>query len=298
MTRSLMTATAVGLILAGPAVADNHMATNYIETLAEGELQASNLLGMRIYATESEIGEDATVAEGGEQEWDDIGEINDIVLDRDGAVRAVVLGVGGFLGLGEKDVAVDMESLRFVAYQDDPDDFFLVVNSSKQMLEDAPAFQSREMREQAEAMEEQEEEMQEQREEMAAATESSDQQAEGAPAAELPESRRPMLTAPDVEREGYQEVAVQDLTAEMLQGITVYGPEDENVGEIGELILNDGGQITEAVIDVGGFLGIGERNVAVMFEELRILRGESGADFRVYIDSSEEQLEQLPEYEG
>lgn len=295
MTRSLMTATAIGLILAGPAFAE----TNYIEMPAEGELQASNLLGMNIYATENEIENDATVAEGGEQEWDDIGEINDIVLDREGSVQAVVLGVGGFLGLGEKNVAVDMASLKFVADQDDPEDFFLVVNSSRQMLEDAPAFQSREAKEREEAMDEQQEQMEEQREEMAAATPAeSDGQAENMPAATDPEMRRQMMTPPNVERDGYEEVAAQDLTVEALQGATVYGPKDESVGEIGDLILNDGGQITEAVIDVGGFLGIGERNVAVMFEEMRLLRDQSGVDLRVYIDSSEEQLEQLPEYEG
>ena len=306
MIRSLIATTALGLILAGPAFADSHAAVSYVEMAAEGDLQASELLGMRVYATENDLGDGATVAEGGEQEWDDIGEINDIVLDRDGAVQAIVLGVGGFLGIGEKDVAVDMSSLRFVAYQEDPGNFFLVVNSSKQMLEEAPAFQTLAMQEQVEAAEEQQEQMaaatEEQAEAMeeqtAAATEEQAQATEDTDAAISPESRRQMLTAPNVEREGYREARVEDLTAETLQGMTAYGPDDESVGEIGELILDESGQITEAVIDVGGFLGIGERNVALMFEELRILRQDGGDDVRIYVDSSEERLEQLPEYEG
>lgn len=118
------------------------------------------------------------------------------------------------------------------------------------------------------------------------------------PIAVAPETRRIMLTPPNIEREGYQEATAQDLTAEMLEGIAVYGPEDESVGEIGELILDDGGRINEAVIDVGGFLGVEERNVAVMFEELRVLRQDDSGDVRVYIDCSEKQLEQLPEYQG
>ncbi|NJO36728.1 MAG: PRC-barrel domain containing protein [Rhizobiales bacterium] len=280
MKHSLITATAIGLILGAPALAD----TTYLETPAEGALQASNLIGKRIYATENDVDEATPLAAGGEADWDDIGEINDIVVTRDGAVQAVVLGVGGFLGVGEKNVAVDMASLKFVVEQDDPDDFFLVVNSSKALLENAPAFVSRETEAQIEAVEEQ-------RQDMAANT-------EGAAPAEDAASARPMLTPPDVQREGYEDARLEDLTAEMLQGRSVYGPEDENVGEIGELILNDGGQITEAVIDIGGFLGIGERNVAVSFDELRILREGGGDDLRVYIDSTEEQLERLPEHQG
>lgn len=42
-----------------------------------------------------------------------IGEINDILLDRTGQAHAVVFGVGGFLGIGEKNVAVSYNSLQF-----------------------------------------------------------------------------------------------------------------------------------------------------------------------------------------
>ena len=315
MKRSLIQSTALALILAGPAFADSHSGgTSYVEMQAEGDIQTSELMGMRVYATENEVGEDAAIAEGGEQEWDDIGEINDVVLSRDGMVKAVVLGVGGFLGIGEKDVAIEMSSLKFVAEQDDPDDFFLVVNSSKAMLEEAPAFRDAEMQEQAEILEEQKEEAEEAAESTTAAVEeqteeaqdaaedttaaADEQKAEGADDTQIVAAERTMLTPPTVERDGYMEGGVEDLTAETLQGMTVYGPKDESVGEIGKLILDESGQITDAVIDVGGFLGIGEREVSVSFDELRILRQDGGDDVRLYIDSSEEQLEQLPVYEG
>lgn len=268
----LIASTALALILTSPALADNHMAT-YMETAGAGDIYASDLIGMRVYATEAEVDADQAIAAGGEKEWDDIGEINDVVLGRDGSTKAVVLGVGGFLGIGEKDVALDMSSLKFVNEQDDPEDFFLVVNSSKVMLEEAPAFQ-RDM-------------------DMAETTE--EPKAEDA---EMAAVDRPMLVAPTVEREGYQTASVQDLTADTLQGMTVYGSKDESVGEIGQLIMSDDGEVKEAVIDVGGFLGIGEHNVAVTFDELSILREDGGNDVRVYIDSTQEQLEQLPEYEG
>jgi hypothetical protein len=44
-----------------------------------------------------------------------VGDINDVVVDRQGRAVAVVIGVGGFLGIGEKDVAVPFEALEFTA---------------------------------------------------------------------------------------------------------------------------------------------------------------------------------------
>jgi sporulation protein YlmC with PRC-barrel domain len=41
-----------------------------------------------------------------------IGELKDVLIDKDGRVSALVVGVGGFLGLGEKNVAVDYDYLQ------------------------------------------------------------------------------------------------------------------------------------------------------------------------------------------
>jgi sporulation protein YlmC with PRC-barrel domain len=41
-----------------------------------------------------------------------VGELKDVVIDKDGKVAALVIGVGGFLGLGEKNVAVDYNYLQ------------------------------------------------------------------------------------------------------------------------------------------------------------------------------------------
>lgn len=41
-----------------------------------------------------------------------IGDINDVLMSKDGSVNAVIIGVGGFLGIGEKDVAINMNALQ------------------------------------------------------------------------------------------------------------------------------------------------------------------------------------------
>jgi sporulation protein YlmC with PRC-barrel domain len=67
-----------------------------------------------------------------------IGEIMDVLVDRDGKVTALIVGVGGFLGAGEKDVAVPFNSVR--ATTKDNNKYYLVMNSTKDALKSAPGF--------------------------------------------------------------------------------------------------------------------------------------------------------------
>src|SRR5690606_11522267 len=104
------------------------------------DLQASELIGSRVYATETEINTDNTFDKA-DADWDDIGEINNFLVSRDGKINAVIVGVGGFLGLGEKNVALRMSELRFLKKTgDDADDYFVVVKSNKEQLEQAPEY--------------------------------------------------------------------------------------------------------------------------------------------------------------
>ena len=79
-------------------------ATNRVESTTtatvhkEGEWRASKLAGVTVYNDANEK----------------IGDINDVILDRSGKVANVVLGVGGFLGLGEHNVAVAFDKLTWV----------------------------------------------------------------------------------------------------------------------------------------------------------------------------------------
>jgi hypothetical protein len=113
---------------------------SYLDAAGPNDVLASTLIGMRVYAVQADV--DATKAYPAEarKEWSDVGEVNDVVLDWNGDVKAVVLGVGGFLGIGEKNVAIEMASLQKVRESNDANDWFLVVNSSKELLTNAPAY--------------------------------------------------------------------------------------------------------------------------------------------------------------
>jgi sporulation protein YlmC with PRC-barrel domain len=57
--------------------------------------------------------------------------------------------------------------------------------------------------------------------------------------------------------------------ASKLVGINVYGPNNEKVGDINEVLVDRNGKAEAVVIGVGGFLGLGEKDVAIPFDEVR-----------------------------
>jgi len=65
-----------------------------------------------------------------------------------------------------------------------------------------------------------------------------------------------------------------------LVGLTVYGPNNERIGDINEVLLNQNGKVDAVVIGVGGFLGIGEKDVAVPFNEVKFLDQAQAQDTR------------------
>ncbi|MET0531460.1 MAG: PRC-barrel domain-containing protein [Microvirga sp.] len=67
--------------------------------LQSNQIMASKLIGTTVVSTNNES----------------IGDVNDVVVDRNGQAVAVVIGIGGFLGIGEKDVAVPFTALQFAS---------------------------------------------------------------------------------------------------------------------------------------------------------------------------------------
>ncbi len=59
--------------------------------------------------------------------------------------------------------------------------------------------------------------------------------------------------------------------ASRLEGLDVYNNNNEKVGDISELLVDQNGKIEAVVIGVGGFLGIGEHNVAVPFDQIKFV---------------------------
>lgn len=90
--------------------------------------------------------------------------------------------------------------------------------------------------------------------------------------------------------------ASDDVLATNLIGQSVYNAQDENVGDINDLVSDRGGKIVAVLIGSGGFLGLGEKDVAVRFEDLKLARDESD-NVKIIADLNKETLAAAPDYE-
>ncbi len=78
------------------SASDATTAGPFVTVPETGAWRVSDLEGKEVYSAENES----------------IGQINDVLVSQNGSVNAVVVGVGGFLGLGERNVAVDISALQ------------------------------------------------------------------------------------------------------------------------------------------------------------------------------------------
>ena len=91
----------------------------------QNSILASTLIGSTVYTPADET----------------VGDINDVIVGLDGKIQGEI-GVGGFLGLGEKDVAVQMDKLTVQPQDASKTNVRLILNSTKADLEAAPEFKS------------------------------------------------------------------------------------------------------------------------------------------------------------
>lgn len=142
MIRNLLAATAVATLVAAGALAQETTtqpapaapatppATEPTAppTIVEGKAHlASNFIGETVY---SGTGNDAQ----------NIGSVNDLVIDKDGKVESLVIGVGGFLGIGAKNVAMEYDKAKWAERDGDR---WVIIEATKESLEALPDFDRR-----------------------------------------------------------------------------------------------------------------------------------------------------------
>jgi sporulation protein YlmC with PRC-barrel domain len=285
---------------AAPGTAAPAGGEGFVQAHREGDVFASDLIGMDIYASADEVDATQPATEDMRAGWEDIGEVNDLLVSAEGQVEAVLVDVGGFLGMGEHTIAVQMDSVNLMT--DDSGGRFAAIMATRESLELAPEFERPDTMAPA-------------GDTMGAApgamtdTTAADTTAPAdtmaaddtamEPAAEGEMAAAPGMAGDFTPPEGYGPLALEDLTAERLDGATIYGPGDESIGSISELALDpSSGQVTQAVVDVGGFLGMGAHTVALPFEQLNVVHNAETDEVRVYSNATKEELEQMPEHEG
>jgi hypothetical protein len=99
------------------------LSQGYVVT--DGDNLVTRLLGSPVYSS-------------GADDAEEFGNINDLVFDENGNLIAAVIGVGGFLGIGEKQVAVDFGELEWTVAADNTERWVLA--TTREALETAPEF--------------------------------------------------------------------------------------------------------------------------------------------------------------
>lgn len=124
---AILPAVFTAFFVAGPVAAQTAPPPpSFIEQQPEGQWRARLLIG------------DKVTNKAGET----VGKVDDLLVDNSGRVTAVVVGVGGFLGMGEKNIALPYQALSFGT--DQRGDRIVTVEIAKEDMEKAPEFKPRE----------------------------------------------------------------------------------------------------------------------------------------------------------
>jgi ribosomal 30S subunit maturation factor RimM len=315
--------------------ADPDQAQQQAGAMDRGQFQATDL--QQVSADEL-IGTDVYSAQD-----ENIGSIGDVLLTQDGAVDAIVVDVGGFLGMGAHEVALGMEDIDLMT--DDQGNLYAYTPYTQEQLEGSPEYDQATWTEQRDdqrmtgdmaaqmqpaeqqAQQDQDQQMaqgqqgmagehvvadggtvfvqsdqqnfqlsfevrlagQDQAQVGAAADGQMDEQAQAEPGVD-------QETTAAIDRDQMQAVDAQQVRADDLIGSDVYGANEDNIGNVGDILLTEDGSFDAIIVDVGGFLGIGAREVALGLDDVQFMR--DGQDsWHVYTSYTQEQLEAAPEYD-
>lgn len=223
---------------------------------------------------------------------ENIGNVNDLLLDEQGNIQAILVDVGGFLGMGARQVAIGLDQVNFVTDPDDTTQVYIVTTMGADMLESAPEFDQTAQQERG--MQQQDGVQQEGA--LQDGTQQQDMQQQDAQQQDEWRGGREGLMAPDIEREGYQQAQIDEISADELLNANLYDVNDDNVGNVTDVVLGAEGEAQYIVADVGGFLGLGAHTVAIGFDEVSVMHDEGMTDLRIYVDVTEDTLRTMPEY--
>jgi sporulation protein YlmC with PRC-barrel domain len=280
----------------------------FMNSAPANSMHASNLIGADVKNSDDE----------------DVGSVSDLILNHEGQVVAIIVGVGGFLGMGERDVAIGWDDVTRSRTSDDND---LRINSSRDELRSAPEFSQQSGQRQQGAS--QSAPRASQSATGAAQSSAGTAQSTTGASQSMPRAGQstagvsqstPGATQSDQSTQRAQQSGAQSATdrlnagtqsrmenrgfmnaspangmhASNLIGADVKTSNGEDVGPISDLLIDHEGQVVAIIIGVGGFLGIGERDVAIGWDD--VTRSGTADSQEVRVDVTRESLRSAPEF--
>ncbi len=285
MKRILLT-TALVAFGTTPVFADTHSNSDTMtesqQQAGEGmQIQATDLIGKVVYVSSEETNSetDRETVENVPDSWQNVADISDVLIDEDGNLASIVVEAAWFDTDGETGKSISADDLQFVSDSKDESTFYVVYTGDMQQFEETDSYD-------------------------AAAMEQDGYSSAADTDAAL--TINPKQLGQQGQDEGDQNtqsedrsqmnsISLADLTTDDLDGVAIIGDNDERIGEISEMVLTEDGTISDVIVDVGGFLGVGEKPVAMKLSEIELLQAENGT-IRGYVSMTETEVEELPEW--
>ena len=268
---------------------------------ADGNL-ASNIMGGAVY-------------NGTADDAQKIGDVKDIVLAKDGKAESLVIGVGGFLGIGTKNVTFDFAKAKWAEKNGNR---WLVAETTKEELQAQPDFNRKAYDPAPGSTTAASNAPATTTPAVASSDTTSDKGAKPAepakstaqtkpatPPAQTTAENKPAengVAATDqtktasIDKSRLTEMPMGNIRGDDLKGTTVYGANDAKIGVIGDVVLTPDNKPDAVVIDVGGFLGIGAKEVAVGMDKLKFMTDKDGKKY-LYTNFTKEQLQAQTAYD-
>ena len=249
MSKTLMaTASAVALLFAMPqgfAQTTPAPVGAASSTQKPGQVDAQKLIGRNVTNAQNET----------------VGEIESLMVDQDGKIRSAILGIGGFLGLGERHVAVSWDQLSVA-----PNGDRVTVNMTRDQARALPEFRFSETQRRGSVF-----------------TDAT------APRA----TTGTMSGSADTSGTVGTTTGKAPMSASNLIGLNLRNAANESIGEVKDIILGADGKVSDVIVGVGGFLGMGERYVAISWDQLRMSRTSDSA-VQGQVGYTRDQLRDMP----
>jgi sporulation protein YlmC with PRC-barrel domain len=95
----------------------------------------------------------------------------------------------------------------------------------------------------------------------------------------------------------FSKVSNNEIFSSNLKGLNVYNQNNESIGEISDVAIGQTGEQVQALIlSVGGFLGVGERYVAVSPSSVKVTYDKSNNKWRATMNTNKDELKNAPEF--
>lgn len=214
---------------------------------ADSQIKADTLVGKNIQNTTG----------------DKIGDIESVIIDKDGKVAAVIVGVGGFLGMGGHEVAINWSDLEI---RDNGDT--IRTSMTKDSLKALPQYKYEKPDQRRSAFIDQ--------------NYTGQQMSQGATRSER--------------EAGAVLVPSTGMRLSKLIGAEVINSQRESIGEVDDIVIADGRALL--VLSVGEFLGMGGHHVAVELDQAKIFHPNNDPDdLEISVQMTKEELKALPGYD-